>query len=221
MFLMAEMCTRTSVNTRLCMRGSKVYEEKRKVCRFHRPCSLWNIVLSCNWDLMCYMRFDVLYEIWCVISDLMCYIRFDVFTCATVELCGCGCVCCCVSSVWQSAQHVCTLSAYLQYEDKFGTCVCIRVYTHQATADIRAAEVKRGAESQLTIIGVTGATSKDDEIKCRKAGMTDIITKPVKREHLRTKIKEWVDKMEKVHFWNSKPSTLPCSLPEFAGALVC
>jgi len=78
MFLMAEMCTRTSVNTRLCMRGSKVYEEKRKVCRFHRPCSLWNIVLSCNWDLMCYMRFDVLYEIWCVIWDLMCYMRFDV-----------------------------------------------------------------------------------------------------------------------------------------------
>ena len=75
-----------------------------------------------------------------------------------------------------------------------------RISTYQATADIRAAEVKRGAKSQLTIIGVTGATSKDDEIKCRKAGMTDMITKPVTREHLRTKIKEWVDKMQQVHF---------------------
>ena len=100
---------------------------------------------------------------------------------------------------------------HLQYDDKFGTCVCICVYPHQATADIRAAEVKRGAKSQLTIIGVTGATSKDDEIKCRNAGMTDIIAKPVKREHLRTKIKVWVDKMEKVHFGNSKPSILACS----------
>jgi len=64
----------------------------------------------------------------------------------------------------------------------------------EATADIRAAEKERGATRQLTIIGVTGATSTDDEVKCRNAGMSDIITKPVKREMLRSKVQEWVKK---------------------------
>lgn len=66
----------------------------------------------------------------------------------------------------------------------------------EATADIRADESRRGAMHALTIIGVTGATSKDDEVKCRQAGMTDMITKPVKREQLRAKVQQWTKNVD-------------------------
>ena len=66
----------------------------------------------------------------------------------------------------------------------------------EATADIRADESRRGAMHSLTIIGVTGATSKDDEIKCRQAGMSDMITKPVKREQLRAKVQQWTKNVD-------------------------
>jgi CheY-like chemotaxis protein len=61
----------------------------------------------------------------------------------------------------------------------------------EATTQIRADELKSGGKKKLVIIGVTGATSKEDEEKCFASGMTDVISKPVKRETLHAKIEQW------------------------------
>ena len=61
----------------------------------------------------------------------------------------------------------------------------------EATKEIRAEESARGEKKKLIIIGVTGATSKEDEEKCFASGMTDCISKPVKREALTDKIEKW------------------------------
>jgi PAS domain S-box-containing protein len=58
----------------------------------------------------------------------------------------------------------------------------------EATAQIRADEEANDDKKRLVIIGVTGATSREDEEKCFNSGMTDIISKPVKREALCAKI---------------------------------
>uniref|UniRef100_A0A7S4KXC6 Response regulatory domain-containing protein n=1 Tax=Guillardia theta TaxID=55529 RepID=A0A7S4KXC6_GUITH len=61
----------------------------------------------------------------------------------------------------------------------------------EATVDIRKEESKFPDKRRVVIIGVTGATSKDDETKCFESGMTDVISKPVKREALTAKIRQW------------------------------
>ena len=61
----------------------------------------------------------------------------------------------------------------------------------EATVDIRKEESKFPDKRKVVIIGVTGATSKDDETKCFESGMTDVISKPVKREALTAKIRQW------------------------------
>mmetsp|Transcript_83582 Transcript_83582/g.135490 ORF Transcript_83582/g.135490 Transcript_83582/m.135490 type:complete len:904 (+) Transcript_83582:3-2714(+) len=68
----------------------------------------------------------------------------------------------------------------------------------EATKEIRADELVRGlaATTRCAIIGVTGATSKEDEAKCFEAGMTDVISKPVKREKLVQKIVKWTQMKE-------------------------
>jgi len=68
----------------------------------------------------------------------------------------------------------------------------------EATKDIRAEEIARGldASCRCAIIGVTGATSKEDEAKCFQSGMTDVISKPVKRETLVQKVIKWTQKSE-------------------------
>jgi PAS domain S-box-containing protein len=69
----------------------------------------------------------------------------------------------------------------------------------EATIDIRAIEEAKGldAAARCSIIGVTGATSKEDETKCFKAGMTDVISKPVMREALFAKILQWTQHKDK------------------------
>ncbi len=68
----------------------------------------------------------------------------------------------------------------------------------EATTDIRADEIAKGVEiaNRCAIIGVTGATSKEDEEKCFKSGMTDVISKPVKRENLIAKVMQWTQGKE-------------------------
>lgn len=61
----------------------------------------------------------------------------------------------------------------------------------EATTEIRQQEEARGDRKKLVIIGVTGATSKEDEAKCFASGMTDVISKPVKRDALHAKIEKW------------------------------
>lgn len=61
----------------------------------------------------------------------------------------------------------------------------------EATKEIRSEELARGDKKRLVIIGVTGATSREDEDKCFASGMTDVISKPVKREALQAKIEQW------------------------------
>ena len=61
----------------------------------------------------------------------------------------------------------------------------------EATTEIRQQEEERGDRKRLIIIGVTGATSKEDEAKCFASGMTDVISKPVKRDSLHAKIEKW------------------------------
>ena len=60
-----------------------------------------------------------------------------------------------------------------------------------ATIQIRAEEAARADGRKVIIIGVTGATSKEDEEKCFASGMTDVISKPVKRDALNAKIEKW------------------------------
>lgn len=66
-----------------------------------------------------------------------------------------------------------------------------------ATKEIRAREKNENSQRPLTIIGITGATSREDGIMCKESGMTDYITKPVSREKLRAKIFEYCDKVPK------------------------
>ena len=68
----------------------------------------------------------------------------------------------------------------------------------EATTDIRADEIAKGVEisNRCAIIGVTGATSKEDEEKCFESGMTDVISKPVKRENLIAKVMQWTQGKE-------------------------
>jgi hypothetical protein len=68
----------------------------------------------------------------------------------------------------------------------------------ETTTDIRSDEIAQGVEiaNRCAIIGVTGATSKEDEEKCFESGMTDVISKPVKRENLMAKVMQWTQGKE-------------------------
>jgi len=79
----------------------------------------------------------------------------------------------------------------------------------EATTQIRQEENARGDKKKLVIIGVTGATSKEDEEKCFASGMTDVISKPVKREALNAKIEWWT---------SSVPAADAASQPESPSA---
>eukprot|EP00960_Hanusia_phi_P024468 720439-Hanusia_phi.AAC.1 len=66
----------------------------------------------------------------------------------------------------------------------------------EATAQIRADEVARGASKQLTIIGITGAASSEDMAKFKAAGMSDVIAKPVKKDQLQDTVRKWTTRQE-------------------------
>jgi two-component system sensor histidine kinase/response regulator len=63
---------------------------------------------------------------------------------------------------------------------------------YDATRTIRATEKKQG--TRIPIVAMTASAMQGDREKCLDVGMDDYITKPVKKEFLRTALERWAGK---------------------------
>ena len=61
----------------------------------------------------------------------------------------------------------------------------------EATKKIREIEKENGAQP-VTIFALTANASNEDRERCLKSGMTDFISKPIKREAIEDAVKRWI-----------------------------
>ena len=61
----------------------------------------------------------------------------------------------------------------------------------EATRRLRRLERERGIEP-TTVIALTGHATKGDRERCRDAGMSDLISKPVSGDLLEAKLHQWL-----------------------------
>ncbi|HSS30041.1 MAG TPA: response regulator [Nitrospiraceae bacterium] len=78
--------------------------------------------------------------------------------------------------------------AHTTYDAVLMDCEMPEMDGYEATREIRRQE--HTTSRHLPIIALTGHASPEDEQKCRRAGMDDVVTKPMTLPTLRTKLEQ-------------------------------
>ena len=64
----------------------------------------------------------------------------------------------------------------------------------QATKKIREIEKERNTEHPILIVALTANAGDEDKKRCIEGGMTDFVSKPIKREAIEELLKRWFKK---------------------------
>jgi len=91
----------------------------------------------------------------------------------------------------ENGQEAVNKFIHVKYDFILMDCMMPIMDGFEATKKIREIEKENGAQP-VTIFALTANASNEDRERCLKSGMTDFISKPIKREAIEDAVKRWI-----------------------------
>ena len=95
----------------------------------------------------------------------------------------------------ENGQEAVNKFLHLKYDIIFMDCMMPIMDGFQATKKIRETEIEKESKP-VAIVALTANSSDDDRKKCQEAGMTDFLSKPVRREAMEEVINRWFEQIK-------------------------